>query len=134
MAIILQAVTGSGVVVEGARWEVEFPAGVQEGHSVALSLRVLPKEVHLLNYLSRNTSADAQLDKGPDGISVAVACKISRVRHMVETQDGTVSTMCYVVPVSRLSEHVMTYLLMPAKCDSKFLRMVRGGVSDPAAG
>lgn len=125
----MQALTIQGSIVEGARWEVDFPAGVQEGHSVALSVLIPPTEVNLLNYLSRSASSDAMLDKGADGISVALSLKVTRVRHMVEAATRRAETMCFVQPVNRLVEHIMTFLYSPAKCDPKFVRMVRGSAS-----
>jgi hypothetical protein len=132
MSIILQAVTLSGEAVEGARWSVSFPAGVQEGHSVAINVPIPAAEVALLNYLSRSQSVDAMLDRDETGVSVALAFKVSRVRHMVEAKAGSVETVCYVSPTNRLVEHVTTFLFMRGKTNAQFLRAMRSssGSSD----
>lgn len=134
MAIIVKAHTLSGGAIEGARWMVEFPSGVQEGQSVALNVPVPSSEANLLNYLSRSQSVDAMLDKSDNVFTVSLSCKVTRVRHMVDTADGTVETMCHVQPANRLAEHVLVYLFAPSKSDPKFLRMVRGGLTDSSSG
>lgn len=125
MSIILQAMTLSGESVDGARWSVSFPAGVQEGHSVAVNVPIPPSEAALLSYLSRSQPVDAMLDRDEAGISVALAFKVSRVRHMVEAKTGAVETVCFIVPVNKLVEHVTTFLFTRAKTDGKFLRAMR---------
>jgi hypothetical protein len=127
MAIIVQACTLAGKIVEGARWEVEFPSGVQEGHLVALNVGF--SDAALNGYLSRMPSPDCLVDKGPSGYSVALSFKVKQVRHMVEASRKGVSeaeTMAIVQPVNRLVENVTLYIVSPARCDPKFLHGVRG--------
>jgi hypothetical protein len=128
MPIIVQASTLAGKMIEGARWEVEFPSGVQEGHLVALNLPF--KDSALNGYLARSPSSDCMVDKNSSGYSVALSLKVTQVRHMVEVVKGEeildVESMAIIIPVNRLVEHVLMYLIAPSKCDQKFVLGVRG--------
>ena len=125
MAIVLQASTLSGKVIENGRWRVTFESGLQENQSIALNLSIPEKEVGLINYLTRSPSTEVMLDKTDEGYNVAVSCRVARIRHMVETKDGSVESMAMLTPANRLAEIVMTYLLAPQLCDPKFVRAVK---------
>lgn len=133
MTVLLQASTLSGKVIEEGRWEVDFEAGIQESHSVAVSLPIPDADAKLVTYLSSASSTDVMLDKTPEGYSVSVACRITRIRHMIDTQAGVAESMAVIVPVNRLAEHVMVYLLAPNKCDPRFVQAIRGNTATPSS-
>ena len=122
--IIIQAMTMAGKIVENAKWEVEFPAGLQEGQTVSFNLPI--KDPALIGYVGKMQSLDCVIDKEDGGYSVALTCPVRRIRHMVNTKTGTVDTLAIAVPINRLVEGVLTYLLSPSKCDPRFVQAVRG--------
>lgn len=127
--LILQAQTISGNLIEGGRWEVEFPAGLQEGQHFSLNLPVT--DPHLIRYLSKVSSIDCVLDKDGNKFSVSLSCPIRRVRHMVSTTTGEVESMGILVPINRTIESVLLFVIAPNKCDPRFIRLVRGDQGAP---
>ncbi len=122
--LILQVQTISGSLIENGRWEVECPAGLQEGHHFSLNIPV--PDPALIRYLSKVQSLDCVLDKDGNKYSVSLSCPVRRVRHMVNTETSGIDSMGILVPINRTIEGVLLYLLAPNKCDPRFVRLVRG--------
>jgi len=121
--LVIQAMTTSGKMVEGARWSVDVP-WLQEGHSVSLNVPV--KDPALIGYVGKAGSVECVVDKDEGKYSVSLACKVVRLRHMVNVGAGTSESLAIVTPVNRLVEHVLMYIMQPAKCDPRFVALVRG--------
>jgi hypothetical protein len=122
--ILIQLCMFSGSIIEDAKWSVDFPAMLQESQTVSFSLPI--KDAALIGYLGKTQSRNCIVDKEGNDYMVAVACKIIRIRHMVNTLATTAESMAYAVPEDRVCEHVLMYLLSPSKCDPRFIRAVRG--------
>lgn len=118
----------SGKIVEGARWVVDLP-WIQEGHMVSLNLPI--KDPALIGYVGKQGSLDCVIDREDDVYNVSLSCRVSRLRHMVNTSTGTTESLAYVTPTNRLVEGVLTYLLQPRACNSKFVTAVRGDAEPP---
>lgn len=127
MALIIQATTISGKIIDGARWSVQ-QAFFARGQKVTVELPT--KDGPLLGYLSKHMNNDCMLDGGKGHYSVVMACVVGEVRHMVNVADSTVDTMVVISPMNRIVEHVLQYILTPSKCDPRFIRAVRGEPSD----
>src|SRR5512135_1268617 len=127
--VLIQICSLSGAIIDGAKWMVDFPAALQQDQTVSFSLPI--KDAALIGYLGKTQSRSCIVDKEGNDYVVAVACKVLRIRHMVNTMSHTAESMAYAVPEDRVSEHVLMYLLMPTKCDPRFVRAVRGGQTVP---
>jgi hypothetical protein len=126
MPIVIQVCTLAGKMIEKARWEVEFPTGVQEGHMVALNIPF--DDTGLSGYLSRSQSPACMVDKSQDGYNVGLSFQVKQIRHMIDVSgknEAEASSMAIVYPLNRLVENVVLYLLDPSKCDSKFIHGIR---------
>lgn len=123
MPLVIQTMTMSGRIVEGARWVVDLP-WIQEGHTVSLNLPV--KDPALIGYVSKQRNLDCVVDREGAAYNISLSCKVLRLRHMVNTSAGTTESLAYITPASRLVESVLTYMLQPAKCDPRFMAAVRG--------
>jgi len=126
--LVIQAASASGKLVDGARWSVDVP-WLQEGHSVSLNVPV--KDPNLIGYVGKTGSMDCVVDKDDGKYSVSMACKVVRLRHMVNTASGTAESLAIVTPVNRLVEHVLMYIVQPSKCDPRFVALVRGEAAPP---
>ena len=122
--LLVQAVTIAGKMIEAGKWEVEFPAGLQQDQTISLNLPI--KDPALIGYLGKQQSINCVVDKEGDGYVVSVACVIFRIRHMINTATRAVESMALATPADRLCEHVLMYLLAPGKCDPRFIRFVGG--------
>lgn len=127
MALIIQATTIAGKIIDGARWEVTSLSNFQQNQRVSIELPV--KDPNLLGYLSKTQNKDCMLDGERGQYSVVMACVVSDVRHMIYISNKTVDTMVIVKPIHRTVEHVLEYLLSPGRCDQRFVRMIRGDAS-----
>ena len=125
MPVIVQAMTLAGKIIETARWEVSFPAGILVGHSIALN--VPTNDSALIGYLSRSQTIDCMVDKTKEGHSIALNCQVKAIRHMVETKVSKADTMALVIPNNRLVEYVLMYLYTPSKVSPQFMRAMRNG-------
>jgi hypothetical protein len=129
MPTIIQVCTLAGKIIEKARWEVEFPSGIQEGHTVAVNI---PFNDSALNgYLARSKSPNCLVDKGPSGYSVGLTFQVKHISHMIDTsvkEEVEATSMATVQPVNRLVENVILYLLDATKCDQKFVQGIRGEI------
>lgn len=110
--------------MEGARWEISAPPGLQEGQSFAISLQVKDKE--LVSYLSKASNSDCYVDIEKGETSVILGFGIKRVRHMLIPATKHMETLCLVSPANRVVEQVLTYILTPGKVDARFLQVIRG--------
>jgi hypothetical protein len=123
--LLIQAVTFAGKMIENGKWEVEFPAGLQQDQTISLNLPI--KDPALIRYLGKTQSMNCVIDKEDDDrYMVAVACKILRIRHMINTTTKTTESMAMATPEDRTCESVLLYLLAPSKCDPRFIAIVRG--------
>jgi hypothetical protein len=110
--------------MEGARWEIPAPPGLQEGQSFAVSLPVKDKE--LVAYLSKASNSDCYIDVEKGETSIILGFGIKRVRHMLAPATKHMETLCLVAPANRVVEQVLTYIMTPARVDARFLQMIRG--------
>ena len=123
--LLVQLCAFSGKMIENGKWEVDFPTGLQQDQTISLNLPI--KDPALIRYLGKQQSMNCVIDKEENGeYMVAVACKILRIRHMLNTVTKTTESMAVAMPDDRTCEHVLTYLLTPTKCDPKFITLVRG--------
>ena len=123
--LLVQAVTFAGKMIENGKWEVDFPAGLQQDQTISLNLPI--KDPALIRYLGKQQTINCVIDKDDDDTyMVAVACKILRFRHMLNTATKTVESMALATPEDRTCESVLLYLLAPSKCDPRFIALVRG--------
>lgn len=119
-------------MIDNAKWEVDFPIGIQEEQSVSLNLPI--RDPALIGYIGKTKSQNCIVDKDDNtSYSVDVACQVLRIRHMVNTKTAGVESMAMLAPKDRLCEHVLLYLLAPKKADPKFVRIVRGEQTAPPA-
>ncbi len=124
--LLVQIMTFAGRMIENGKWEVDFPAGLQEEQAMSLNLPI--RDQALLRYLGKHQSINCVIDKDDDDqYMVAVACKVVRIRHMINTTSRTTESMAIVTPEDRTCESVLLYLLTPSKCDPRFMALVRGG-------
>ena len=128
MKILIQVCTISGIIIENGKWLVDFQIPIQQDQTI--SFNILVKDASLIGYLGKIKSKNCVIDKEGEDYAVSIACKISRIRHMVyhTTQEGLSlsESMAFAVPEDRLAEYTMLYLLMPSACDQKFIAAVRG--------
>jgi hypothetical protein len=123
--LMIQAVNFAGKFIENGRWQVDFPAGLQQEQTISLNLPI--KDPALIRYLGKQQTMNCVIDKENDNTYVvSVACKILRIRHMVNTQNSTMESMALATPEDRTCEHVLMYLLSPKNCDQRFIALVRG--------
>jgi hypothetical protein len=123
--LLVQAVTFAGKMIENGKWEVEFPIGLQQDQTISLNLPI--NDASLIKYLGKTQKINCVIDKEDDDkYMVAVACKILRIRHMINTASKTIESMAIATPEDRTCEHVLLYLLSPGKCDPRFIALVRG--------
>jgi hypothetical protein len=123
--LLVQVVNIAGKSIENGRWEVDFPVGLQQEQTMSLSIPI--KDAALIRYLGKQQLKNCVIDKEDDDTyTVAVACKILRIRHMLNTATRAVESMALATPEDRTCEHVLTYLLSPTKCDQRFVAVVRG--------
>lgn len=127
--LVIQATTIGGVMVEGARWEVENITNMREGHVVQVSLRCSDKE--LLSYLSKQTGDSCVVDKDNNSFHVILRHLVKEIRHMVAGTSKAMDTMVIVIPVNRMVESALLYCLHPERCDKRFIQAVRA-VAAPA--
>jgi len=128
--LIVQATTIAGKMIDVAKWDVEPPPGLQEGQIMSINLKI--KDPALIKYIGKQQSLDCAIDKDKDGFYISMACKVARIRHMVNTNDGTVDSLAIIIPVNRVVEASMLYILNPSKCDPKFVQAVRTQFTTPA--
>lgn len=133
MAILLQAATLAGKVIDEGRWHVEFEAGLQESHSIAISIPIPQEDIKLVTYLNKTPSTDVMVDKTNGGYTVSISCRVTRIRHMVDVQTGLAESMALIVPVNMLAEHVMMYLLAPGRCNSRFVQAIRSNTANSSS-
>jgi hypothetical protein len=74
---------------------------------------------------------ECMIDGDKHSYSAVMSCVVAEVRHMVSIAQSTVDTMVVVSPMNRLVEHVLQYILNPARCDPRFIRAVRGDTTVP---
>ncbi len=124
MGLIVQATTITGNIIEGARWELKTLYPMQEGQ--LLSLTFPTNDESVINYLNRIKAVDCVVDKPNENeYGVSVSCVIKRIRHMIDTQTGSIESMALATPGTRLAELIMVYLIDPKKCDPKFVKTIR---------
>ena|SRR5208337_601507 len=123
--LLVQVIAFSGKMIENGKWVVDIPAGVQQEQSISLSMPI--KDPALIRYLGKQQLMNCVIDKEDDNkYMVSVACKVMRIRHMINTSTQTAESMATVMPEDRTCEHVLTYLLAPKICDPRFVTLVRG--------
>jgi hypothetical protein len=129
MKAIIQAMTMSGHAVEGARWEADFSVPPAVGHSVQVNSPTDDRE--LMAYSPKLLAHGVVLDGSKeDGWTITFTCAVKAVKHMIETGKDSVQTMVVIVPENRASEQVMMYLLDRKRCDSAFMKALRGPAKD----
>ena len=125
MKTVVQLTSFSGKMIEGGKWEVDIQAGLQLEQTISLNLPI--KDPALIKYLGKQQSSGCVVDKEEDNTyTVAVACKVMRIRHMIHTLTNKAESMAVIMPEDRTCEHVLMYLLAPNKCDQRFIALVRG--------
>jgi hypothetical protein len=129
--VLIQVCTMAGALIDNGKWMVDFPASLQQDQTVSFSMPI--KDAALIGYLGKVQQRSCIVDKEGNDYVVSVSCKVMRIRHMVNTTSHTAESMAYATPEDRLAEHVMLYMLIPSKCDPKFVRVVRGAAAAPPA-
>ena len=125
MKAIIQAMTMSGHAVEGARWDVDFSVPPGVGHSVQVNVPTDDRE--LMAYSPKMTAHGVVLDGSKeDGWTITFTCTVKTIKHLIEANGGAVQTMIIVIPEARASEQVMMYLLDRKRCDSAFIKALKG--------
>jgi hypothetical protein len=124
MSLIIQAVNLQSKTIEGARWEINSPPGLQTGQSFALSLNTDDKE--LVSYLSKAKNSECYIDREKGETSIILGFDVKRIRHMFTPKNKYMETLCLIVPTNRVVEQVLTYLITPSKVDSRFIQSMRG--------
>ena len=122
--LIVQVVSLSKNIFESGKYEVEFPTNPQIDQTFSLNLPI--KDPALIGYIGKQQAINCVIDKEEDNYVVSVACTISIIRHMMNITTKIVESMVIVTPNDRLCESVLYYLLMPNRCDPRFVRLVRG--------
>jgi hypothetical protein len=122
MALIVQAVTLSEEIVEGARWETSLP-WAQEGQSITVQAAVRDPDV--VDYVRRTPGRGCIADEEGKAYVVSMNCTVRKIRHMVNADTGSSDTLISVTPVNRFVEGILTYLMCPTMCDPKFAAAVR---------
>jgi len=122
--MIIQIADISGSMMDNGKWDVEFPAGLQQDQTVSINLPI--KDPALIGYIGKSRLLSCVIDREDNNYMVAIACIATRIRHMVNTATLTVESMAILTPSDRTCEHVLRYLLTPGKCDPRFVRLVRG--------
>jgi hypothetical protein len=122
--LLLQIVDFSGAIIDNAKWEIDFPSGLQQDQTISINLPI--KDPALINYIGKQNSLSCVIDKEDNKFMVAIACLVTRIRHMVNTTTKAVESMVILRPNDRTCEHILKYLLTPAKCDQRFIILVRG--------
>jgi hypothetical protein len=122
MPMIVQACTLSGRIIETARWELSFPAVVQEGHQIDVSIPF--NDEALSKYISK--VSEHMLDKIGDDYSVTLSFKVTHIRHMVDIFKDTTETnsLAFIYPTNNMMENIILYLLEPS--NSKFADKIKG--------
>lgn len=130
MPIIVQACTLSGRIIETARWELSFPAVVQEGHQIDIGIPF--SDEALSKYIIK--TSEHMLDKIRDDYSVTVSFSVKQIRHMVDIFKDTTETssLVLVYPTNNVMENIILYLLEPSECGSKFISQVNSEVKSPS--
>lgn len=140
MALIIQAFTLSGRILEGARWVINGNSFFSVTQKINVELPV--KDSQLLTFLSKNPRNECVIDKaekdendkGKAAYSAVLTCTITDVRHMVSIASSTVDTMVVIAPANRWVEHIMQYILNPNRSNPQFLMAVRGDPRIPGVG
>ena len=123
MPLIVQVVNLQGKTIEGARWEVPTPPGLQEGQSFALSLPT--KDKGLVAYLTKGQNSECYLEREKGEVEVVLGFGVKRIRHMLSPIDKRLETLCLLIPANRVVEQVLVYLVRPAKVDARFVQLFR---------
>jgi len=122
MPVIVQVYTSSGKIIESARWEVEL-SNVQVGNMLAINIPF--KDQPLYEYLQRY-SVSHMTEKTKSGYNISLSFQVQQIRHMIDMENGLASTMVSINPQNRMIEKILSYLMDPLKCDTKFIHDVRG--------
>jgi hypothetical protein len=120
--MIIQIQTMSGEQVEGARWDIPVPAGLQENQSFAILLPCEDKK--LVTYISKVKNSECYVDVDEGKTSVVLSFRVSRIRHMLTINSSKTETLCYLTPSHRAVEQVMVYMLTPGKADKRLVSIL----------
>jgi hypothetical protein len=120
---VIQATTINGSIIERAKWEVKTLGDLREGHNIQVSLPVTDKNV--IEYMSKGVHPrnECVLEKDKSGYSIILTVKVMEFRHMLDTPSD-LQSMVNVVPVNRVVEGILTFLLGRDLCDPRFLSLI----------
>lgn len=122
--MIVQIQLISGEQVDGARWDVPIPPGLQEGQTFTLLIPFDDKE--LATYMSKSKNSEYYVDVEDNKTSAVLSFRVSKIRHMLTLGDTKIETMCFLTPTHRATEQFMIYILYPDKADMRLKRAIRG--------
>src|SRR5271157_626989 len=122
--MIIQIQTMSGEPVEGAKWDIPVPPGLQEGQSFAILLPFESKE--LATYISKVKNSEYYVDVDEGKTSAVLSFRVSRIRHMLTINSKETETLCYLTPSHRAVEQIMIYILNPGKADKRLVAVLAG--------
>jgi hypothetical protein len=121
--VIIQALNLQGKIIEGARWEVDPPPGLQEGQSMAILIRCADKDLE--NYLTKARGSECYLERDQGKTFVSLSFIVKRIRHMIAPSKRQTDTLCHVVPTNGNVEQILIYLFTPSKISEAFMRAIR---------
>lgn len=122
--MITQVQLTTGEQVEGARWDIPVPPGLQEGQNFAILLPFEDKE--LATYMGKVKNSECYVDIEDKKTSAVLSFRVSKIRHMLTINDSKVETLCYLTPTNRAVEQIMIYILTPNKADLRLKRAIKG--------
>lgn len=125
--IIVQATNMAGIILDKARWEIDFPVGLSDSQQVAIN--IVLTDAPMIQYLIRHPSSDCLLDKNKDTYSLALSCRVTQIRHMIEVLSGKANSIAMIAPINRMVEHVLMYIYSVTQCNQQFVRAVRGSMA-----
>lgn len=90
-------------------------------------------DVHVISYVKKQAKQELGLEKdenkGKNAHSVILKFVVKEIRHLLDTTTSDMDTMVTLVPVDRVVEGVLTYLLHPEKCDPRWVQVMRGSAT-----
>lgn len=125
--LIVQATSLGGIMVEGARWELDAITNVRETQIMQLSVPC--KDRDLIAYVAKQGRETCVVDKEKTSYSIIMRCIIREIRHLISSETKTMDTMVTVVPSDRTVESVLQYLFNPQKADKRFVQLIRSSAS-----
>jgi hypothetical protein len=121
---IIQAYINSGSLVENAKWEINDLNHIGLNHSISIPIK--SKNKLIKKWITSKNLKDAWIDS-PDNkeFLIFIKYKIVAIEHLLHPSTNTIETMISVMPISRITEQLLSYIFSESKSTHPFIKYIQ---------